>query len=239
MAGVMLTLSHRSPELEEGIRKLGFEPVIAPMLQIVEVQGEAPDFSGYGGLVFTSANGVREMVKRHGSAAREKLVYAVGPQTCAAASEAGFQHIIQGEGRAEDLVRMVAARTPAGRILHVRGEDAAFPLVQSLTEAGIIADNYVIYRAVPVSCMPDEAMEGILCGEIFCVMFHSARAGANFTRIVSRAEAADALKKTNALCLGVRVLKSIEFLPWAREYAADRPSREGMLEMLGFLKKGS
>ncbi len=231
MNTVLLT-STNCAEIEPEIRRTGFGVICAPLLEIEETGESAPNIGLYAGLVFTSANGVRVFTTAHPELPKDMPVYAAGPRTADEAGMAGFDNVSLAGSRAEDIVRFLPELcTHAGRLLHVRGQETAFPLAQALTGKGIETDNYIIYRARPVQSLPGKCMEAIRNRQVSHVMFFSARAGENFVRIIRRAGLVEDFGSINALCLSVRVVKSIDILPWSVTYIAQRPDRESMLEL--------
>jgi uroporphyrinogen-III synthase len=118
------------------------------------------------------------------------------------------------------------------RLLYVHGQDIAFPLSRILKEKGTETDDYIIYRAVPCPEMPQYIREAIKNKSITDVLFFSARAGENFVSISRRSGLEKYICEINALCISVRVLKSVGALQWAGRYVADSPDRKGMISLL-------
>ncbi len=233
MTGVLLTsTSETSAGLMPDIEAMGFEVFCAPMLEIKPLNTCTPDPGKYAGLIFTSANAVRIISRNHQNLPKGLPVYVGGPQTKEAAVKAGFEDVVQVEGGSRGIVRYFETRTEAGTLLHIRGNDVACPVAETLTNAGFKADNFVVYEAVPVTEFPEETMAAICNDSISHTLFLSARAGSNFAALVDDLGLGERLRAINALCLSVRVLKSIDVLPWAMTYVASRPDRESLLELL-------
>jgi uroporphyrinogen-III synthase len=127
-------------ELADGLRRLGHEVVLCPLVAI-EPLGDGPiDVSPYGWVVVTSANGADELARR--LRGRPRRLAAVGPATAAA---------LAAHGLCADLVPRVATQEgllaeiprPAGRVLVAAAESARRLLVEELG-----ADFVPLYRTV-------------------------------------------------------------------------------------------
>ena len=117
---------------------------ISPLMR-VDFAGRLPDMADAAALVFTSANGVRAYAAAGGP--RGLPSFAVGEATAEAARRAGIAAEAAG-GDARALVTHLAARRPSGRIVHVRGEHARGDVAARLREAGLRAEEAVLYRQV-------------------------------------------------------------------------------------------
>jgi hypothetical protein len=99
----------------DSLLRLGYAPILSPMLAIEETGLDARDLAGIRHLVFTSANGVRAL---HGAPLDPDLIaWCVGPSTAEAAREAGFGAITESDGNADDLARRILAARPGGPLL--------------------------------------------------------------------------------------------------------------------------
>ncbi|MFC3057459.1 uroporphyrinogen-III synthase [Paenirhodobacter populi] len=111
--------------------------VIAPLTEIAPTGAQVPPDRR---VIFTSENAVALAGPGAG-----RMAWCVGPRTARAARDSGFQ-VIEGPGDAAALAaRIIADRSP-GPFLHLRGTESAFPMAQSLQQAGIAADELVLYH---------------------------------------------------------------------------------------------
>ncbi|WP_092065655.1 uroporphyrinogen-III synthase [Poseidonocella pacifica] len=94
-------------------------------------------------LVLTSANAVPAAV----AIGADLPVYAVGPQTAEAARAEGLT-AISAEGTAADLMRLLLRDRPEG-LLYLRGERISHDICTELRQAGLTAEEAIVYRAVP------------------------------------------------------------------------------------------
>ncbi|HEY4070955.1 MAG TPA: uroporphyrinogen-III synthase [Sphingomicrobium sp.] len=151
-------------------RDLGLEAVAVPLFEIEPVAWEAPEASGFDGLLLTSANAVRQ-----GGAQIEKLrglpVYAVGDATAEAARNAGFDVAASGDDGVDRLLGSIEAGL---KLFHPCGEDRREP-----TEPRQRITPITVYRAKPIQEPDLSAAQGAVA------LVHSPRAGARFAELLS------------------------------------------------------
>lgn len=114
--------------------------IVAPVIEIAPVAARVPDFTA---VIFTSRHAVASLVAKAPAAGRR--AYCVGARTAEAARAAGFD-AVTGPGDAAALVDLIRAAPPAGRLLHARGDESAFPVADRLNSAGIETIEAVLYR---------------------------------------------------------------------------------------------
>ena len=117
---------------------LGLDAVTIPLFAIEPIEWQAPDPSGFDGLLITSANAVRN-AGRGLDRLLELPVYAVGEATAAEALTYGFKVAKVG---AAGIDALLATIRPGIRLLHLAGEDRTEPngASQSITAV-------TVYRA--------------------------------------------------------------------------------------------
>jgi uroporphyrinogen-III synthase len=126
------------------VRAAGFQPFIAPLLEVrFENRGEV-DLTDVRALAFTSANGVRAFVAT--TRARDLPVFAVGRGTAAVARAAGFNAVHASDGGVLELASKIAKTKGEGVVLHPGPAEPAGSLVDSLDALGIPARTIVVYR---------------------------------------------------------------------------------------------
>ena len=130
----------QADSLSDGLRGLGHEVVLCPLVRIEPLGDDPIDVSGFDWVIVTSANGAAELARRLRS--RPERLAAVGPATAAALAEHGLD---------ADLVPAVATQEgllaelprPAGRVLVAAAEGARRLLVDAFG-----ADFVALYRTV-------------------------------------------------------------------------------------------
>jgi uroporphyrinogen-III synthase len=142
----------QAEELAAGLRALGHEVVVCPLVRVKPLGDEPIDASAYDWAIVTSANGARELARR--LTGRPRRFAAVGRATAAALAEHGLiadlvPAVATQEGLLAELPR------PAGRVLVAAAAGARRLLVDELE-----ADFLPLYRTIGLR--PEEPPEGDL-----------------------------------------------------------------------------
>jgi uroporphyrinogen-III synthase len=108
----------------------------------------------FGALILTSETGAE--AAGHLRAAGTPLpetAFCVGPRTTDTARTAGFQ-AISADGDVHALAALIRAAHPQGPLLHIRGEDVAGNLAETLTNSGIETHSAILYAQRPCPLSP-------------------------------------------------------------------------------------
>ncbi len=131
--------------------------LINPLIQI-EPHGPLPSLDGVKGLIFTSANGLHAYRALGGKVVTVPAI-AVGENTAFALEAFGFETIVA-PGTAAQLVEFVIEKGYQGPLLHLRGAVSVGDVAQSLTSAGVMTKEAVLYdqRLLPLKGEIKEAL---------------------------------------------------------------------------------
>jgi uroporphyrinogen-III synthase len=220
-------ITRASPGAEataERVRALGYEPVIAPVLQVRDLPGNI-DLAGVGALAFTSANAVRMFAAR--SATRDLPVFTVGAATAAAAEAAGFPIVVSAEGDVDDLARAILARadTVEGVVLHPAAAEPAGDLIGALANGGVEARAVTVYETVHAE-VPARVQNEF--SELDGVLIHSPRAGRRVAEILRASPAPNLI----AYCLSPQISATLTMLDLGRVATAPLPTEDALLSLL-------
>lgn len=192
--------------LSRALAGAGAEAIELPTIEIVEDAGTPTDeravaeaveglrTSGYGWVIFTSANAIEIFLRRLRDAGLDARAFGrtriacVGPGTAAALEARGLRADVAPERYvAEGLLDALASRVIRGqRVLLPRAREARDALVVGLEAMGATVDDLPLYRtAVPAS--PDaEGLRRLRAGEIDVVTFASSSAVRNLVEMLER-----------------------------------------------------
>jgi uroporphyrinogen-III synthase len=199
------------------VRALGFDAVIAPLLQVRPVGHGPIDLTGVGAIAFTSVNGVEAFAAR--SADRGPRVFAVGTATAMAARTAGFTNVVSSEGDVTALAKGIAAhrRRINGVVLY----PAAAELAGDLSGAGVPVRRLTVYETVAT---PADATVQAMIPRLHAALIHSAKAA----RLL-----AEILRETPAPALRLLCLSPAVAAPLSGEIStAALPNEEALLNLL-------
>jgi uroporphyrinogen-III synthase len=223
----------RAEPLARQLEALGHEVLIEPMLSIEPLHPRAAPLDGLQAILLTSANAAHSLPPD----GQHLPVLAVGGATARAARAAGWTAVLEAEGDAESLARLVRERcTPArGALLHLCGEEVREELGESLAAAGFEVRRQVVYRAHAVTELSAELADALRRDRLDAVLLLSPRTARTFAELVRRHGMARGLRRSVAVCLSDTVAEPCRELPFERVVIAARPELGALLEQLDAL----
>lgn len=226
-AGVRVLLTRPiedSRAVADALRPNGIECLVWPLTRIVPTADAVEVPQGTGGLLFTSANGVRAFAALE--AQRDLPALCVGGATAEAARRAGFGDVRPAGGDARALADL-ARRSGISAFLHPRGRDTADDLAGWLRESGRQVREAVLYQAAEDGPPPAPVAEALATGELDLVTVWSPR-GARI--LAARLVALETrLKGTDLLAISAAAAAPLAASGFRRSLVAETPSRPAML----------
>jgi len=226
-----------------GLRALGFDVLLAPMLRFEPVAlptDLGADAGGdFGAVIITSANALRAVAPQlDGSALKRLPLFAVGEQTAIAAREAGFVKVIVAEGDSAALRDLIAASVKkrvfkkGATLLYFAAADISRDLASELSALGLHVMTQTVYRMAQVAHLPREVCDGFAANAIDAVLHYSRRSAEAFV-----AAARDDGVEISALavphhCISASVAEVLREAGAARVTVAARPDENKLLEGL-------
>jgi uroporphyrinogen-III synthase len=214
------------------LRARGVETLIEPLLFVEYQDGPAVDLSGVGGLLVTSANGLRAFARR--SADRGLTVYAVGDASAQAARALGFADVESAAGDVEALADLVVTRYRSGgsSLLHVAGSRVAGDLKGRLEAAGIGYRRAVLYEVRAAKALSAETAGLLESGGLDGVLFFSPRTARAFVTLLEEHELDQTTKSMTAFCLSLAVAAIAAALPWDAIETAAQPDQASLVAVV-------
>jgi uroporphyrinogen-III synthase len=225
---VLITRAKEDAEATaQELARRGHQPVIAPLLQTRFQDGAPVVLDGVQAVLFTSANGVRALIRR--TPRRDVPVYAVGPQTTEEAEAAGFTPVHNADGNAHRLAEMVMqeVRPEAGVLLHVHGGAAG--LAERLRIHGYAMREEILYAVQPLK-LPDDAVALLKSESLDAALFFSPRSAAIFRDAVIQAGLPTG--KLIAVCISQATAAALAPLSFAEVRVAPAPNQTALLDLL-------
>jgi len=221
------------------LKRLGHSVVVAPLMQVEIYEGPPLALSGMQAIIATSANGVRAFATR--SDKRDIPIYAVGPQTAEAATQAGFQLVYSAEGDAAALAEAVAgwAKPDKGGLLHAAGTETAGRLRQVLQAKGFAVTVETLYEAAPVTELPQNLADALRADSLDGVLLFSPRSAKLFASLVTSAGLAQACGRLQCFCISAATVSALGALALRQVSVAGAPNQEAMLALVTPPQKGT
>jgi uroporphyrinogen-III synthase len=218
--------------LAQVLRSQGHEVIVAPLMEVQFAPGPALPLDGMQAILATSANGVRAASLR--TARRDLTLYAVGPQTAEAARQAGFAAVISADGDSTALVETVAgdADPQKGGLLHAAGAETAGRVRQALQTRGFRVETVILYEALPVSVLPENAVEDLKNNTLDGVLLFSPRSAKIFAALVGAAGLTAECARLVAFCISAATAEALAPLTFSRVAIAGTPNQDAILDLI-------
>jgi uroporphyrinogen-III synthase len=218
------------------------EPLIWPLTRIVPTVRAPKLPPTTGGLLFTSANGVRALAALSGR--RDLPALCVGKATAQAARKAGFRDCFVAGGDARALADL-ARRSGIREFFHPRGRDTAGDLKGWLAETGQSVTEAVLYQAEETGAAPAPVAAALARGAIDLVTIWSHRGAVILARHFSdpgagpNASPNASLGATGLLAISPAAAEPLEASGFQRIVLAEAPDGAAMLAAIRAYSTGA
>jgi uroporphyrinogen-III synthase len=227
---VLITRPEReATALAQALAQRGHTAVLAPLfrLQILHPPSDfAETLAASQAVLLTSVNGARSFAEA--SEQRSKPIFAVGDTTAATAEGLGFTTVVSASGDAAALATLVRERLDPGKgpLLHVCGAEVAGDPAPD----GFEVRRVVLYEARAADALPESARAALQARAVDVATFFSPRAAEVFATLVTEAKLVDTCRSIAAVAISEAALPPLAALPFARTVAAERPTRQAVLD---------
>lgn len=168
----------------EKLRRLGFAPLISPVIEIVPT-GAAIPREAFDAALATSARAIALAGESLDELASSPF-YVVGAKTAEAAQRRGLRVAATAPDVA-GLIDILREGTSPQRFLYLAGRDRRDDLERFLRESGHDVSTTEVYEARPAHALSGEAIEALSRGEIAAVLHYSARSATIFVELARAA----------------------------------------------------
>jgi uroporphyrinogen-III synthase len=217
------------------LRALGHEPVIASVLHIVARPDADLGAGPWDGVLMTSGNAARAIVRHpRGEELKGLPLFAVGPQTAAAARAGGFSDVTASEGDSTALMRLVCDRrkNPASRLLYLAGNDVARDLAGELRACGLSVTAVVVYHAIAATSLPEQVGPALRNGTIDGAIHYSRRSAAIFVDCATADGLLPQIRNLRHFCLSARSSEPLREIGAPDIRVAAKPASSALMDLL-------
>lgn len=212
----------------------GYEPVLAPLLEIEFLKDVPLDLNGAQAVVITSRNALRALADHPQRDEVTALpLFAVGEATAWAGRQFGFREVTIGPGTGAGLPPIIQREVhpEKGPLIHIGAEKVAFDLKAALAEDGFELRRFVLYRSHPVETLPDEVVSALESGAVTRVLLLSPRTARTFARLAQSQGLVTQAKGLVCYCLSKAIAEAVAPLGFAVR-VPQHPREEDLLALL-------
>ncbi len=208
---------------------LGHKVSHLPVINVLPVQYQEPDYSQFKGIIFTSANAIKNL----NTSKIEKNIqcFCVGNSTEVIAKQSGFQNIFCAEGNVNNLKEIILQNFDRknGSLIYISGEIVSYNLEKNLISEGYSVTRLVNYVAKPIKEMREEFIKDIKSLIPDIVFIYSENSARNFLNILKKYDLKDEWMETNLMCLGERASSVLNEIKWKKIFLFNPGEEEFLL----------
>ena len=220
------------------LRAKGLNVLLAPMLRFEPVAFHDDAEARYGAVIVSSANAIRAIEAHLTGRLLALPLFAVGERSAEAARHAGFRDIAVADGNAAALRDLIVASVrgktlkKASTLLYLAGADLAGDLAGELGERGFSVVTHTTYRMIPVSSLPQDAIDAFAANRIEAVLHYSRRSARAFLDAVRAAGVEISALAIPQCCISDAVASVVRDVGATQVLVARSPDESGLFEAL-------
>jgi uroporphyrinogen-III synthase len=218
-----------SHEMILKFQSLGHEISHLPLINIEGSKHDAPNYSKFEGIIFTSTNAIKFLDIKN---INKKLkCFCVGNATEKKARSSGFQNVFAAEGNVNNLKELILQnfKSSEGKLLYISGE-----IISSNLDAELISDGYNVeriinYRANEIVKYDDNFIEKLKLKMPEITYVYSQNSAINFLKVIKNYQLETLWMNTNLMCIGEKTSLILNEIKWKKIFLFNPGEEEFLL----------
>ena len=210
-------------------QSLGHEISHLPLINIEGLKYEAPNYSKFKGIIFTSANAIKFLnIKKID---KQLKCFCVGNATEKKARSVGFQNVFAADGNINNLKELILLNfNPSeGKLLYISGEVISSNLDQDLISNGYTIERVINYRANPIEKYDEDFIEKLKLKMPEITYIYSQNSAINFLKIIKNYQLETLWMNTNLMCIGEKTSSILNEIKWKKIFLFNPGEEEFLL----------
>ena len=208
---------------------LGHKVSHLPVINVLPVKHQEPDYSQFKGIVFTSANAIKNL--NTSKIDKNIQCFCVGNSTERIAKQSGFQNIFCAEGNVNNLKEIILQNFDKknGSLIYISGELISFNLDKDLISEGYSVTRLINYSVKPIDTIREEFIKDLKSLIPDIVFIYSENSAKNFLNILKKYDLENEWMETNLMCLGERASSILNEIKWKKIFLFNPGEEEFLL----------
>ena len=210
-------------------KSLGHKVSHLPVIKIESLEYEKIDFNDYKGIIFTSANAVKNLNLEN---INKKInCFCVGSATEKIVKQKGFQNIFCAEGNVNNLKEIILQSFDCkqGSLLYVSGLIISSNLDRDLISEGYSVKRIVNYNALPVEEINEEFINDLKSLIPDMIFIYSENSAKNCLNLLKKYGLTDIWMNTNLMCIGEKASAVLNEIKWKKIFLFNPGEEEFLL----------
>ena len=210
-------------------QSLGHEISHLPLINIEGLKYEAPNYSEFKAIIFTSANAVKFLDIKNID--KKLKCFCVGSATEKKARSVGFQNVFAAEGNVSNLKELILQnfKSSDGKLIYISGEIISSDLDKELISSGYTIERLINYRANPIEKYDESFIEKLKLKMPEITYIYSQNSAINFLKVIKNYQLETLWMNTNLMCIGEKTSSILNEIKWKKIFLFNPGEEEFLL----------
>ena len=210
-------------------QSLGHEISHLPLINIEGLKYEAPNYSEFKAIIFTSANAVKFLDIKNID--KKLKCFCVGSATEKKARSVGFQNVFAAEGNVGNLKELILQnfKPSDGKLIYISGEIISSDLDKELISSGYTIERLINYRANPIEKYDESFIKKLKLKMPEITYIYSQNSAINFLKVIKNYQLETLWMNTNLMCIGEKTSSILNEIKWKKIFLFNPGEEEFLL----------
>ncbi len=210
-------------------QSLGHEISHLPLINIEGLNYEAPNYSAFKGIIFTSTNAIKFLDIKNMD--KKLKCFCVGSATEKKARRAGFQNVFAADGNVNNLKELILQNfNPSeGKLIYISGEIISSDLDKELISSGHTIERLTNYRANSIEKYDEGFIEKLKLKMPEITYIYSQNSAINFLKVIKNYQLETLWMNTNLMCIGEKTSSILNEIKWKKIFLFNPGEEEFLL----------
>ena len=210
-------------------QSLGHEISHLPLINIEGLKYEAPNYSEFKGIIFTSTNAVKFLDIKNID--KKLKCFCVGNATEKKARSVGFQNVFAAEGNVNNLKELILQnfKSSEGKLIYISGEIISSNLDKELISDGYNLERIINYRANEIKKYDENFIEKLKLKMPDITYIYSQNSAINFLKVIKNYQLEKLWMNTNLMCISEKTSSILNEIKWKKIFLFNRGEEEFLL----------
>ncbi len=210
-------------------QSLGHEISHLPLINIEGLKYEAPNYSEYKAIIFTSTNAVKFLDIKNID--KKLKCFCVGSSTEKKARSVGFQNVFAAEGNVSNLKELILQnfKPSEGKLIYISGEIISSDLDKELTSSGYTIERLINYRTNAIEKYDEGFIKKLKLKIPEITYIYSQNSAINFLKVIKNYQLETLWMNTNLMCIGEKTSSILNEIKWKKIFLFNPGEEEFLL----------
>ena len=210
-------------------QSLGHEISHLPLINIEGLKYEAPNYSEFKAIIFTSTNAVKFLDIKNID--KKLKCFCVGSASEKKARSVGFQNVFAAEGNVSNLKELILQnfKPSDGKLIYISGEIISSDLDKELISSGYTIERLINYRANPIKKYDESFIEKLKLKMPEITYIYSQNSAINFLKVIKNYQLETLWMNTNLMCIGEKTSSILNEIKWKKIFLFNPGEEEFLL----------